>query len=95
MLFRSTMTIMLLAALAGAAAAQGRPDTRAMTCGEVRSLVFDRGAVVMTTGAHTYDRFVAGSRFCSIPEVALPVTVRTRDSDACVVHACRPDPFEE
>lgn len=95
MLFRSAVTAAVLAALSSAALAQARPDARGMTCGDVRALIGSRGAVVMTTGQHTYDRFVAGTGYYALPEVALPVAIRTRDSDSCVVYACRPDPFEE
>lgn len=95
MLLRTMATMSLLVALPAAALAQARPDTRTMTCEGVRALVADRGAVVLTTGPHTYDRFVAGTGYCALPEVALPVSVPTRDGDGCVVYACRPDPFEE
>lgn len=94
MLFRSAVTAAVLAALSSAAAAQGRPDARAMTCAEVRALILDRGAVVLTTGQHTYDRYVAGNGFCSYPDVTLPMTIRTRDTDRCVVYGCGPDPFK-
>lgn len=95
MLHRPAMTVALLAALASPAAAQGRPDARAMSCGEVRAMIWAQGAVVLTTGPHTYDRYVAGTRFCALPEVALPQTIRTRDGERCVVLACRADPFED
>lgn len=85
----------LLAATAVPAAGQGRPDVRQMSCGEVQSLIARRGAVVLTTGPHLYDRYVAGNRFCTHPEVATPVRVRTRDTDRCIIHNCRRDPFED
>ncbi|TIO88480.1 MAG: hypothetical protein E5Y00_05125, partial [Mesorhizobium sp.] len=41
-----------------AGAADARPDTRAMTCGETQALIQRRHAAVLTTGPNTYDRFV-------------------------------------
>ncbi|RIK86886.1 MAG: hypothetical protein DCC69_06220 [Hyphomicrobiales bacterium] len=94
MLHRPAMTIALLAAFCGAAVAQGRPDARAMSCDQVQATIQSRGAVVLTTGRHTYDRYVAGGHYCSVGEVAMPQTIRTRDGESCVVYACRIDPFE-
>lgn len=78
----------LIASLSAAAQAQGRPDTRAMSCGEVRSLLVTRGAAVLTTGPHTYDRYVVDSRFCAHPQVAVRATVATSDVRLCVVYRC-------
>lgn len=94
MLLRRTMSIAVLtglaAALAGAGIAQGqRPDARAMSCDEARALVRANGAVVLTTGRHTYDRYVADGRYCSIGEAAVPQAIRTRDGEGCFLHVCR------
>lgn len=72
---------------AGAALA-ARPDTRSMTCEQVRSLVRQRGAVVMTTGRHTYDRLVAHPAACAYPEIPWQTTVPARDTKACPVDHC-------
>lgn len=94
-MIRNAMLAAMLAATVAPAAAQGRPDVRQMTCGEVRSLIAARGAVVLTTGRHTYDRFVAYGSLCSHPQVAMPMSVRTRDTDRCVIYNCQLDPFED
>ena len=94
MMKQAAITIAMLAALSSAAVAQGkRPDTRTMDCDQVQEMISVRGAVVLTTGQHTYDRYVSDGRFCSMGEVALYQTIRTRDNNQCVVHACRIDPF--
>ena len=49
-------TVLLLAATAPLAA---RPSTLGMSCRQAQNLVATQGAVVMTTGQHTYARFVA------------------------------------
>jgi hypothetical protein len=87
---RALVTSSLLAAgvLAGAAvdaAAQGRPATMAMSCGQAQSMVRARGAVVLTTGQYTYDRFVSDQRFCSFDEETVPTWAPTRDSRQCMV----------
>lgn len=94
MLHRPAMTIALLAALCGAAAAQGRPDARTMSCDQVQALIGSRGAVVLTTGRHTYDRYVADGRFCAAGEAAVSQWIRTRDGLDCPVRACRIDPYD-
>jgi hypothetical protein len=89
----STLTKCLAAAAAiavaaTAALAAGRPDTRAMSCYQVQDFIRDRGAVVMTTGQHTYDRFVSRDSACLRPDVAWQTTVRTRDAGDCPVYHC-------
>ena len=58
-------------------------------------MIAARGAVVLTTGRHTYDRYVTDTRYCTLPEVALPMTIGTQDTDRCVVRACRANPYED
>ena len=58
----------LFALLLTATAAQARPDARTMTCEAVRALIDERGAAVITTGRHTYKRFVAHRGFCLYSE---------------------------
>lgn len=65
------------------AAAQRRPDTLTMTCQQVGQLVQSRGAIILGTGPHIFDRYVADGRFCSINEVAASSPLRTRDNPAC------------
>jgi hypothetical protein len=85
---------MRLIALAGAAlmaataAASARPDARAMSCGEVRSLIRNQGAAVITTGRNTYDRYVRNGGMCDYPSVAAQTTIPTRDG-SCPVLQCR------
>ena len=67
------------------AAAQGRPSTLGMSCGQAQSIVRARGAVVMTTGQYTYDRFVSDQRFCSFDEETIPTWAPTRDTPQCMV----------
>jgi hypothetical protein len=66
-------------------AAAQRPDLRQMSCAQARNLVARRGAVVMTTGRYTYERFVAGPRWCDHWETVAPRAAATRDNPRCVV----------
>ena len=81
-----------LLALAAVADAQQRPDTRRMTCGEVNAFVQRHGAVVMTTGRFTYERFVAHRGFCDRWQTVTPRTAPTRDAPRCPVHHVCWDP---
>jgi len=70
--------------------AQARPDTRTMTCAQAQALVDRYGAIVLTTGQHTYDRFVSGQRYCDIPYIARMTWVQTRDTDKCpIAYTCK------
>ncbi len=84
---RSTAAALAAAALvagaAGPASAQRRPDTLTMTCQQVGALVRAQGAIVLGTGPHVFDRYVADGRFCSLNEVAAPSPLRTRDAARC------------
>jgi len=85
-----------IAVLGAASAAQARPDTRTMTCAEAQALVDQYGAVVLTTGQHTYDRFVSGQHYCEIPNVAKMTWVQTRDTNKCpVAYTCKQSSDDE
>ncbi len=79
------MLVLALAALVPTVAEAARPDLRRMSCAQAQAMVAQRGAVVMTTGQYTYQRFVAGPRWCDRWEVVRPEVARTRDTQSCVV----------
>lgn len=81
----AALSALVLMTLAPQPAAAQRPDLRRMTCNQAQDLVARRGAVVMTTGQYTYERFVAGPRWCDRWEVVRPEVARTRDTQSCVV----------
>ena len=86
--------IRLLAVLLVAATpalAQVGPMTPTMTCAQARGLVAAHGAIVLSTGRTTYDRFVAHEGFCQRDEWAAPAWVPTRDTPQCPVAVCRED----
>ena len=73
--------------------AEARPNTTTMSCGEAAATVARAGAIVLTTGDHTYDRFVAASTFCLGGEVTEPGIAPTVDSERCQVgYICRERP---
>jgi len=86
-------TIAAMLPLASSALAQSRPDSRAMTCTQVQSLIQNAGAVVLTTGRHTFDRYVSHGAFCSM--LYEPVQARIQTSDGmCTVYRCDRALFE-
>ena len=93
---RVCMLVSAAILVATAAQAQGRPDSRGMECGQIQSFIADRGAVVMTTGQHTYDRYVRDRWQCfSISEVAVRAFIASRDTAQCPVWRCEAiDPVE-
>jgi hypothetical protein len=75
---------------AATALAQPRPDSTGMSCRQAAGLVQARGALVLGTGRHTYDRFVRDRSFCEITEVAEPGFSPTLDNPDCFVgYTCR------
>ena len=67
------------------AAAQSRPDSLSMSCDQARAFLRSRGAAVIGTGPHIYDRYVSDQRFCPITEGPRPAWIRTRDTAQCPV----------
>jgi hypothetical protein len=92
----STLLAAGLAVLAAGGPAFARPDTRAMSCVEAQALVGQNGAVVLTTGAHTYNRFVVNGLYCSYSEVPRLTYVPTRDERQCPVgYTCRQSNYDD
>ena len=81
--------ILITMLLAGPASA--RPDARAMTCQQAQMMVQQQGAVVMTTGRHTYQRFVAHRGYCDYWETTRTARTATRDDPKCRIgYICEP-----
>lgn len=59
--------------------------TTIQRCSDLAALVNLRGAVVLSSAPHIYDRFVQGSSFCVREEYPEPATVPTVDSPACFI----------
>jgi hypothetical protein len=79
--------------LATGALAQPRPSSLAMSCGQARSLVAYRGAVVLGTGRYTYDRYVNSQGFCLRSQYTRAAWVPTADTLQCFVgYTCVDDP---
>jgi hypothetical protein len=74
-----------LATLAAAGVADARQSTLSMSCGEARALVASAGAIVLSTGRYTYDRFVASARFCELNEYAENAVAPTADTRNCPI----------
>ena len=60
-----------------------RPSTLSMTCREAQALLASKGALVMTTGPHTYERFLAGDNYCMIAEWPDAASAPTKDVRSC------------
>ncbi|CAN1565441.1 hypothetical protein MCEMSEM23_02900 [Rhabdaerophilaceae bacterium] len=83
---RTLLTIVLFGLCGlGGALAQARPSTQALTCQAAQALVQKSGAIVLDTGAGTYDRYVSGQQFCIYGQITQPAYVSTRDVRDCVV----------
>ncbi len=76
--------------------AQARQNTTRMSCRQAQDLVYSRGAIVLSTGRTTYDRFVASRAFCSPGDYIKRAYARTRDRRSCPIgYTCTMDnPWE-
>ena len=80
----------LVATLAATSIAGARPNTANMSCDEAAATVARSGAIVLSTGVKTYDRFVATNLFCLSGETTEPGLAPTLDSRLCQVgYVCR------
>ena len=75
----------LLASLLPASAAAARPNTTTMTCAEAAATVERAGAITLSTGPNTYERFVASIRYCMPRQQTEPAYAPTTDSRQCQV----------
>jgi hypothetical protein len=72
------------------ALAEHRPATRSMSCASARALVDRQGAVILSTGPVTYDRYVASRAFCTVSETLESTFVTSQDKPQCFVgYRCR------
>ncbi len=79
-----------VAALAGASTAEARPSTTTMSCAQAAATVAKAGAIVLTTGQFTYERFVATSAFCLPGEITEAGIAPTTDNPQCDLgYTCR------
>lgn len=90
---KSILAAAAFLALAAPAQAQGRPSTKAMTCGQARNLIEQRGAIVLSTGPDLYDRYVSREGLCYTGTYARPAWAPTRDNPQCAIgYYCSANP---
>lgn len=76
------------AVLAASGLAEARPDSRTMSCAEIRAMIQSHRAVVLTTGPNTYDRYVRQFGVeCDWPDVPMSAYIPARDGH-CPFYRC-------
>ena len=88
--------LVLLVILAGTSLSDARPSTTTMSCGQAAATVARAGAMVLTTGPGTYERFVASGAQCLPGEFTEAAQAPTLDSPYCTVgYVCKQrQPYE-
>jgi hypothetical protein len=87
---KSSLTLLFFLSLASTVNAQTQFDGRSVPCAHIAATVRSRGAVVISTGPYSYDRYVNGGQFCVRPEIAVPTWISTADAAQCFVgYICR------
>lgn len=88
------------AAIASPAAAISRINSTTRSCGELRQIIDQQGAVIVThpgtaKSGTLYDRYVSDSRYCDPGNVATDDWVPAKDRN-CRLSICQPyePPFE-
>lgn len=90
---RLSLFIVATALLATDALAQPRPLTLRMSCSQAKFLVASRGAIVLSTGQYTYDRYVSSQASCLSGQFTRPAWVPTADTPQCFVgYTCVDNP---
>lgn len=79
------MKTLIIALAFASTPAFAMPSTLNMTCAQAANLVASHGAIVLRTGAYTYDRYVAHQGFCALGETTKPAWVPTADSAQCFI----------
>ena len=93
MRFRALALAAVLAGIADMAVAQPRLSTLSMSCRQAQALVASRGAIVLSTGQYTYDRYVSHVGFCEIEQTTEPAFEPTADNPQCLIgNRCRSRP---
>lgn len=93
MLKPAVVSLSLAAILAAAPAMAQRPSTLGMSCASAQRLVAQSGAIVLSTGRYTYDRFVSYPAYCAAGEYAYDGTAPTSDRQECVIgYVCKAAP---
>jgi uncharacterized protein YfaT (DUF1175 family) len=78
-------SVLALALLTTAAAAQVGPLTSQRTCSANRQLVMRDGAVVLHTGSSTYARFVKNGSECMVDQFPEPAWVPSSNNPQCFI----------
>lgn len=79
------MKFMILALALVSPSAFAMPNATRLSCEAATDLVASHGAIVLRTGAYTYDRFVAHGGYCGSEGAAKPAWIATADSAQCFV----------
>ena len=82
---RSLLAVIVVLSGFATPAFAARPDLRQMSCAQAQEMIRRNGAVVATTGRHTYNRFVSHQRYCDRWETIVPKLEATRDNPHCLV----------
>ena len=69
--------------VAGMSIAEARPNTLDMSCAEATAVIQHAGAIVLSTGVHTYDRYVANGSFCIPGQDTRYALAPTKDTRNC------------
>ncbi len=80
-----TLSVLSLVSVASVAQAMNLTSTTDLTGSQVKSLVQDKGAIVLSTGSDLYDRYVANSSYCNPSEDTQRAYVVTKDSNSSLI----------
>ena len=62
-----------------------RPYAPLLSCGRLKGMIYDKGAVVLSTGQFTFDRFVRDQGYCMLGEITEPAWIISKDQTQCFV----------
>jgi hypothetical protein len=77
--------IVMASAMLMPAAAMAQSTAPQISCGQARAQVNSRGAAVVYSSQHIYDRYVTSIRFCTVGETTRAAFIPTIDTSQCFV----------
>lgn len=78
-------TVLVLAALLTSGAAHARFDSLKHSCEAAQARVQSRGATIIHSGRHIYDRYVSRVGYCAQGQSIKPAWIPTADASHCWV----------
>jgi hypothetical protein len=80
-----SLIILFLSACLIQGQAFARPYAPKLSCQRLKGMIYEKGAVVLSTGQFTFDRYVRDQGYCMQGEITEPAWLNSSDQVECFV----------